>query len=85
MARNLASSGAKYLAFASRSGGTTPDQKKLVADLRSQEGLDARVFQCDIADEPALWFTISQITAGMSKVTGMIFGAMALHDRILPT
>src|SRR5204862_2742460 len=77
----LVKHGARNLAFISRSGASSTRQKALISDLQ-QDGVNVRIYLCDVADENQLRSKLSQIAAEMPKICGVVSGAMVLRDSI---
>jgi NADPH:quinone reductase-like Zn-dependent oxidoreductase/acyl carrier protein len=77
----LVKHGARHLAFISRSGASSIQQKTFISGLE-QEGVNVRVYLWDAAHENQLQSTISQISSEMPKICGVVSGAMVLQDSI---
>lgn len=75
----MASLGAKYLCFVSRSGLQSASDTSLVAELEAM-GVQARVYQCDVADASQLEQTLATCAAEMRRIRGVLQCAMVLRD-----
>ena len=80
----LASHGARALALVGRRGLKTPGAEQAIAALAAQ-GVEARAFACDVADETALAATLDDIRSSMPPLTGVVHAAMTLDDGLLDT
>ena len=79
----MAKSGAKHLAFISRSGAASDAAKETMKQLK-ELGVDARAYSCDIANRDALTTTLALMADEMPRVQGVIQGAMVLSVSRLP-
>jgi KR domain/Zinc-binding dehydrogenase len=75
----MAEHGARHMAFISRSGDSRPEAKDLLEKL-SAIGVDAKSYAGDVADKSQLENILTQITANMPPIRGVIQGAMVLDD-----
>jgi NADPH:quinone reductase-like Zn-dependent oxidoreductase/acyl carrier protein len=82
-ARWLVRAGARHLALLSRRGAATPGAAALLAAWGG-EGVSARAFACDVADEAELTHTLDTIRAEMPSIAGVVHAAMVLDDALLP-
>ncbi|KAH7313034.1 beta-ketoacyl synthase domain-containing protein [Rhexocercosporidium sp. MPI-PUGE-AT-0058] len=73
--------GAKHLAFFSRSGAVSDAQMEFMATLKGQ-GVDARIYTCDICDRSQLISVLQNCTEEMPNIRGVIQGAAVLRDAI---
>lgn len=78
-ARHLAERGARHLALVSRRGGRAPEAAELLADLR-EHGVQTTAYAVDATDEAAMKHVIDSIQASGHPLSGIIHGAMVLHD-----
>ena len=81
-ARWLADHGARSLALLGRRGIKTPDLAPALQALQGQ-GVDARVFACDVADEAALDRVLAQVRTEMTPIGGVVHAAMVMDDGLL--
>jgi acyl transferase domain-containing protein/NADPH:quinone reductase-like Zn-dependent oxidoreductase/acyl carrier protein len=82
-ARWLVRHGARHLALLSRRGATTPGATA-VLEAWEREGVSARAFACDVANETQLSHTLDVIRAEMPDIAGVVHAAMVLDDALLP-
>ena len=82
-ARWLGRHGARHLALLSRRGTATPGAAEVRADF-ARDGIDARAFACDVADEVALADALDRIRAAMPPIGGVVHAAAVLDDALLP-
>ncbi len=78
-AKWLVAQGARSLALVSRSGATTPGAAEFLADLASQ-GVQARAFAADIADQEGLADVLAQLRAEMPPLVGVVHAAAVIED-----
>ncbi len=83
VARHLARRGATALALVSRTGATTPQAQRALAELRAA-GCDARAFAVDLGDERAVAGLLDEVRASMPALGGVLHAATAYDDRPLP-
>jgi NAD(P)-dependent dehydrogenase (short-subunit alcohol dehydrogenase family)/acyl carrier protein len=76
-ARWLVSNGARHIALLSRSGGGEDVLPTF------GEGIDARAFACDVADEAALRVVLAKIRKDMAPITGVVHAAMVVDDGLV--
>ena len=81
-ARWLARHGARKLALLGRRGPATPGAADRLATLTA-EGVDARAYACDVADETALAATLATIRADQGAIAGIVHAAVAMDDGLL--
>lgn len=72
--------GAKNLAFFSRSGATTDEQVKFLDKLLA-EGIQSKVYACDICDRTSLAVAVQKCTNEMTSIRGVIQGAAVIKVR----
>nr|QEO60268.1 polyketide synthase [Alternaria oxytropis] len=80
-ARELVASGARNLAFMSRSGGRTPAAKAVLNDLASQK-VRVYAYAVDIADENSFNDAMKKCLNDLPPIKGVIQMAMVLRDVI---
>ncbi len=78
----LGRSGARQLALVSRRGAATPTVDQIVAAFAA-EGIVARAYAADVADETALSETLAQIRTEFGPIRGVIHAAVAMDDALL--
>lgn len=74
----MVKNGAKHLAFFSRSGAVSEAQVEFMRTLKRQ-GIDARVFACDICNRPQLVSVLQNCAQEMPPIRGVIQGAAVLR------
>ena len=79
LAEHLARSGAKHIAFISRSGDAKPEAKKTLANLENLGAYPAS-YSCDITDHGSLKAVIHQISSDLPPIKGLVQAAMVLND-----
>ena len=82
-ARWLVDQGVRSLALLSRQGAATPGAAAAMAGFVAQ-GVSARAFACDVADQATVAAVLDEIRASMLPLTGVIHAAMVLDDALLP-
>lgn len=82
LARELVSSGARYLAFLSRSGENKPEAKAVVDELVAL-GAHVKVFCGDVADEGSFLAVMEQCSQLLPPIKGVVQMAMVLRDVVL--
>ncbi|KAH7821909.1 putative polyketide synthase PksE [Monocercomonoides exilis] len=80
LATGLLKRGAKYLAVSSRSGKGDSTRQQHFEALRKKYGADIRVFKCDASSPEETRAMLAEIRKTMPPITGVIHGAMLLHD-----
>jgi NADPH:quinone reductase-like Zn-dependent oxidoreductase len=75
----MAEHGARHIAFISRSGDARPEAKDLLEKLAAI-GVDAKSYAGDVSDKSQVKNILTQITANMPPIRGVIQGAMVLDD-----
>jgi hypothetical protein len=73
--------GAKNLAFLSRSGASSPAAKDTLKKI-SDQGASASVFNCNVSDEEALSHTLSQISATLPPIKGVIHLGLIIENAL---
>ena len=79
LATGLVASGARHIAFVSRSGDTKPEAKALVDELTGR-GAQVKVYRSDIADEASFLSAMEQCSYQLPPIKGVIQMAMVLRD-----
>ena len=81
-ARWLARHGARRLALLGRRGVRTPGATDALAALAT-DGVDARAFTCDAADEVSLETALTAIRCDLGPIAGIVHAAMHLEDGLI--
>lgn len=81
LARNFAATGARNIAFISRSGDTTAEAKALIAELGSQ-GVTVRAYRSDISSAASFLDAMEQCSRDLPPVKGVVQLAMVLRDSV---
>jgi NAD(P)-dependent dehydrogenase (short-subunit alcohol dehydrogenase family) len=79
LAKEFVASGARNIAFVSRSGGTT-SKAKAVLDELSVGGARANAYSCDISDRTSFEATMEHCAQDLPPIKGVIQMAMVLRD-----
>ncbi|KAL8910257.1 MAG: hypothetical protein Q9171_004421 [Xanthocarpia ochracea] len=79
LAKEFVASGARNIAFLSRSGDTTPQAKAIVEELAGV-GVQAKAYRGDISDEPSFLAAMKQCSQQLPPIKGVIQMAMVLRD-----
>lgn len=74
--------GAKNLAFFSRSGAVSEEQTNFIESLAGQ-GVQGRVYKCDICVRSDLGEAIRQCESEMPRIRGVVQGAAVIRVRII--
>lgn len=86
LGRSLASlfvgSGARNLAFVSRSGDDSTEAKKTIAQLQARLGVSVKVYKADIADKSSLEHAMALCMAELPPIKGVVQMAMVLRDAL---
>ena len=83
--RWMAEKGACYFVTTSRSGAKDPKAKALIEELSGQ-GVQVKVFACDISDEAALKSVLSDLsTSDFPPVKGAVICSMSVQDTFFET
>ncbi|KAF8419074.1 putative polyketide synthase [Tirmania nivea] len=82
LAQWMSETGARHLAFLSRSGLDNPNAAQLVDKLTAQ-GVIVKIFKCDAGDTRQLADAIYTVAATMPPIRGVIHGGMVLKDMTL--
>lgn len=78
----LVSNGARYFAFLSRSGASSPQSKAFLSDLAGR-GVNTQVYRVDICDKNALQDIIEgPIAQDLPRICGVFQCAAVIHDSI---
>ena len=81
-ARWLASHGARHLALVSRRGPATNGAEAVLAEF-ARDGVDARAYAADVADEAALADVLAAIRRDQAPIAGVVHAAVAMDDALL--
>jgi NAD(P)-dependent dehydrogenase (short-subunit alcohol dehydrogenase family)/acyl carrier protein len=81
-ARWLAAHGARHLALLSRRGAATPGAEEKLAAFAA-DGVDARAYAADVADEAALGDVLATIRTAQAPIGGVVHAAVAMDDAML--
>jgi NADPH:quinone reductase-like Zn-dependent oxidoreductase/NAD(P)-dependent dehydrogenase (short-subunit alcohol dehydrogenase family) len=84
LAREFVACGARHIAFLSRSGAATAEATEVLGELSSQ-GVLARAYRVDVADEASFLATMEQCSRELPAVRGVVQMAMVLRDGVLET
>ncbi|KAK6206411.1 beta-ketoacyl synthase domain-containing protein [Colletotrichum tabaci] len=82
LAQMLVDSGARNIAFISRSGATHPSARAVVDSLAAQPGVNVQVYAADVADEASLAAALARCNDDLPPVKGVIQMAMVLRDGV---
>ena len=82
LAKEFVASGARHLAFISRSGDTSPEARALVVDLAAQ-GAQVKVLRADVADPDSFLASMKECAQQLPLIKGVIQMAMVLRDTII--
>ncbi|KUI56669.1 Lovastatin diketide synthase LovF [Cytospora mali] len=83
--RWMAGKGARYFVTTSRSGAKDPKATALIEEL-SQQGVQVKVFACDISDEASLKSVLSNLsTSDFPPVKGTVICSMSVQDTFFET
>ena len=83
IARLLVASGARHLAFISRSGCSSLESQQFLAELVNDQKVDARVYAVDACDKDALTTVIqSTIASEMPRICGVFQCAAVVKDAV---
>lgn len=83
--RWMAEKGARYFVTTSRSGAKDPKAIALIEEL-SKQGVQIRVFACDISDEAALGSVLSDLsTSEFPPIKGTVICSMSVQDTFFET
>ncbi|GJC89472.1 reducing polyketide synthase hmp8 [Colletotrichum liriopes] len=78
----LVDSGARNIAFISRSGTTRPSAKAVVEALSAQPGVNIKVYVADVADKASLDAALARCGDELPAIKGVMQMAMVLEDGI---
>lgn len=81
LARHLVASGAKNLAFISRSGSASSNAKVIEEEL-ARANVKTRIYACDVADAEGMKRTIDQCSVDLPPIRGVIQAAVVLNDAL---
>ncbi|TLD11793.1 hypothetical protein PspLS_11646 [Pyricularia sp. CBS 133598] len=79
LARQFVASGARHLAFLSRSGDGSPDAQALIKDL-SGRGAVVKAYRGDVSDPASFRTALEKLESDLPPVKGVVQMAMALRD-----
>ncbi|MCJ1312675.1 Reducing polyketide synthase rads1 [Agyrium rufum] len=79
LAMEFVASGARHIAFVSRSGDTKPEAKAVVEEL-TERGACVKVYRSDIADAASFLLAMEQCSNELPPIRGVIQMAMVLRD-----
>ena len=79
MAMEFVASGARHIAFVSRSGDTKPEARAVVDELTGR-GAQVKVYRSDVADEASFLSAMEQCSHQLPPIKGVIQMAMVLRD-----
>ena len=79
LAMEFVASGARHIAFVSRSGDSKPEAKAVVEELTGH-GAQVKVYRSDIADEASFLSAMEQCSHQLPPIKGVIQMAMVLRD-----
>ncbi|OAA60531.1 reducing polyketide synthase [Niveomyces insectorum RCEF 264] len=79
LAKEFVASGARHIAFLSRSGDSTPAARAVV-DALAAAGAQVQVYRGDVADEASLVAAMARCAQDLPPVKGVIQMAMVLRD-----
>jgi NADPH:quinone reductase-like Zn-dependent oxidoreductase/NAD(P)-dependent dehydrogenase (short-subunit alcohol dehydrogenase family) len=82
LAREFVASGARHIAFVSRSGDTKPEAKSIVDELTAH-GAQVKVFCGDVADQVSFLAAMEQCSQQLPPIKGVIQMAMVLRDVVV--
>ncbi|KAI1771028.1 hypothetical protein F4818DRAFT_454916 [Hypoxylon cercidicola] len=82
LAKEFVASGARHIAFVSRSGDTKPEAKATINDLVSR-GAQVKVFPGDVADQASFLAAMKQCSQQFPPIRGVIQMAMVLRDVLI--
>ena len=79
LAMEFVASGARYIAFVSRSGDTKSEAKAVVHELAAR-GAQVKVYRGDVSDEVSLLAAMEQCSQQLPPIKGVMQMAMVLRD-----
>ena len=86
LGRSLASlfvdSGARNIAFVSRSGDSNAGTKKVIAELHARPGVSIRVYKADVSNKSSFEQAMRQCEAELPPIKGVVQMAMVLKDAL---
>jgi len=82
-ARWLTRRGVRHLALLGRRGAATPEAAEAL-DAFAAAGVEARAFECDVADEAALAAVLETVRTQMPSLRGVVHAAMVMDDAFIP-
>ena len=82
LAREFVASGARHIAFLSRSGDRKPEAKAIIDELGAQ-GAQVKVFPGDVADQSSFLAAMEQCSQQLPPIKGVIQMAMVLKDALI--
>lgn len=75
-------SGARNIAFVSRSGDNSAEAKKTIAELQARPGVSIKVYKADISDSRPFHQAMTQCEAELPRIKGVVQMAMVLRDAL---
>jgi zearalenone synthase (highly reducing iterative type I polyketide synthase) len=82
LAREMVASGARNIAFVSRSGAASDGARQIIEELSSQGAL-AKAYRANIADEVSFLAAMEQCSCDLPPIRGVVQMAMVLKDSVL--
>lgn len=82
LAMEFVASGARHIAFISRSGNNKPEAKNVVDQLTAR-GANVKVYRSDVADEASFLAAMKRCSEELPPIKGVIQMAMVLRDVLL--
>jgi zearalenone synthase (highly reducing iterative type I polyketide synthase) len=80
LAKEFVASGARNIAFLSRSGDSTSAAKAILDELEASEGVKARVYRGDVGDKASFIAAMAQCEQELPPIKGVVQMAMVLRD-----
>lgn len=80
LAKEFVASGARNIAFLSRSGDSTPAAEAILDELAASEGVKARAYRGDVGDKASFLAAMAQCEQELPPVKGVVQMAMVLRD-----
>ena len=82
LARLFVDSGACNLAFVSRSGGSSDEAKKAIAQLQTRPGVSVKAYRADVSDRSSFLQAMTECDAELPPIKGVVQMAMVLKDAV---
>lgn len=80
LAKEFVASGARNIAFLSRSGDSTPVAKAIVDELVASPGVKVRAYRGDVGDKASFIAAMAQCEQELPPIKGVVQMAMVLRD-----